>query len=204
MEQAIIWDCEFLTSEGAPSRFWCGPRDPDQILVQLGAVRLDLNGNYDIGARFSQIVVPRDRLGEVCALDSYFTRLTGITQEKVAQEGLELAEALSAFDGFSGGAPFWAWGRDEYQALAISCYLAGIPAPIPATRFGNAPVLLLKAGIAHDEIVTLRSPNLAAHFGVEREGGAAHNAVDDAHSVALALQHLLRKGCLHADDFIPY
>lgn len=204
MEQAIIWDCEFLTSEGAPSRFWCGPHDPDQILVQLGAVRLDLNGNYDIGARFTQIVVPRDRLGEVCALDAYFTKLTGITQERVAQEGLELSEALAAFDGFSGDAPFWAWGRDEYQALAISCYLAGIPAPIPATRFGNAPVLLLNAGLAHDEIITLRSPNLAAHFGVARKGGTAHNAVDDAHSVALALQHLLREGRLHADDFAPY
>jgi len=204
MEQAIIWDCEFLTSEGAPNRFWCGPRDPDQILVQLGAVRLDLSGDYDIGGRFSQIVVPRDRLGEICELDAFFTKLTGITQERVVQEGMELADALTAFDAFSGDAPLWAWGRDEYQALAISCYLADIPAPIPATRFGNAPKLLLNAGLAHDKIVTLRSPSLAAHFGVAREGGSAHNAVDDAHSVALALQHLLREDQLRAEDFIPY
>ena len=203
MRQAIIWDCEFLTNQGAPSRFWCGPNDPDQTLVQLGAVRLALTGDFAIGARFDQLVVPRDRLGAICTLDPHFTRLTGITRQMLADAGVELAPALAAFDAFSQGAPFWAWGRDEYQALAISCYLAGIPAPIPATRFGNAPVLLLKAGLAHDEVVALRSPGLAAHFGVANPGSTAHNAVDDAHSVALALQHLLRTGRLCPDDFAP-
>ncbi len=204
MDHAIVWDCEFLTNEGAPSRFWCGPSDPDQVLVQLGAVRLSLVGDFAIGDSFSQLVIPRMRTGGVWRLDTHFTHLTGITEAMLMQDGVELPEALARFDAFSGGAAFWAWGRDEYQAFAISCYLAGFQPPIPATRFGNAPVLLLEAGVHHDEIVALRSPALAAHFGVADPAGRAHNAVDDARSVALALGQLLRGGRLKADDLVPH
>jgi hypothetical protein len=33
-------------------------------------------------------------------------------------------------DRFSEGARFWSWGKDELNMVAISCYVAGIPAPI--------------------------------------------------------------------------
>jgi len=44
MPTAIIYDCEFLVSDGAQQRFWCGPTDPDPVIAQIGAVRLDLGG----------------------------------------------------------------------------------------------------------------------------------------------------------------
>ena len=80
--------------------------------------------------------------------------------------------------------------------MAISCYVAGISPPIPATSFGNAASLLLAAGVALDTITELKSHNLAAHFGLECKELRAHNALDDATSLAQVIQHLLRVGKL--------
>ena len=60
---------------------------------------------------------------------------------------MELIAALDDLDGFSEGASFWSWGKDEFNALVISCYVANISPPIPATRFDNACKLLLRAGM---------------------------------------------------------
>jgi len=201
MEDAIIWDVELLTEKGAPQRFWCGPDDPDPVLVQIGAVKLGLCGDYPIHDRFERTVIPRDRIGAPWPITPFVTWLTGLTPERVARDGVELAPALQAFDAFTQGAPVWAWGNDEIFAIAISCYLAGIAPPMAATRFGNATRLLLTAGIEKDVIHELRSNTLAAHFDIETEGATAHDAVDDAMSTALALQHLLRQGRLSGDDF---
>ena len=46
METAIIFDCEFLVIEGAPQNFWCGPFDPDPVIAQIGAAKLDLQGDF--------------------------------------------------------------------------------------------------------------------------------------------------------------
>ncbi|MCB1355492.1 MAG: exonuclease [Maritimibacter sp.] len=201
MTHAVIWDVEFLTDADAPQRFWCGPTDPDPVLVQIGAVELRLTGACDLGARFSQIVIPRTRDGDRWPLPDLFTRLTGITEDRVTGEGVELAEALADFDRFTAGVPVWAWGNDELFAVAISCYLAGLAPPLAATRFGNATRLLARAGEPIEAIHGLRSDRLAAHFGLATEALRAHDALGDALSTALALQHLLRSGRLAAADF---
>ncbi len=198
---AIIWDCEFLTDVGAPQRFWCGPEDPDPVLVQLGAVRLDLTGDFDIRDRFEALVIPLDRHGARIPLSPLFTRLTGVTEARLAGEGQPLGAALAAIDHFAGGAPFWSWGKDELNAVAISCYVAGIAAPIPAPRFGNAPVLLQRAGVPVEEIHQMRSNTMAADFGLPDDDLQGHDAGDDAIAVARVLQHLLRTGRLSAQDF---
>ncbi len=201
MKTAIVWDVEFLTDAGAPQRFWCGPNDPDPVLVQIGAVRLGLEGDFPILDRFEQVVIPRDRAGDVWDLSELFVRLTGLSQDRVAREGVELGTALGALAEFAAGDTIWAWGNDEIFGVGISCYLAGIPAPIPATQFGNAVRLLVKAGVPVDEVQTLRSNTLCAHFGISDEGAQAHDALGDALSVALTLQHFLRQGRLRAEDF---
>ena len=201
MRSAVIWDVEFLTDAGAPQRFWCGPRDPDPVLVQIGAVRLGVEGDFALGETFERVVVPRDRAGAVWPLSPLFTRLTGIDDARVANEGVELEPALTALAGFAGDDTIWAWGNDEIFAVGISCYLAGVVPPLAATRFGNATRLLVKAGVPEDEVVTLRSNTLCAHFGVDDGGAQAHDALGDAKSVAYVLQHFLRRGALSADDF---
>ncbi|XDA96507.1 exonuclease [Sulfitobacter sp. LCG007] len=201
MQAAIIYDCEFLTSEGAPGRFWCGPRDPDPVIAQIGAVRLGLEGDFDISDRLRLHVLPKARDGSRVSLDPLFMRLTGITEKVISDEGLPLGEALVRLDAFSEGARLWSWGKDEFNMIAISCYVAGIAPPIPITRFGNACDLLLAAGMPYEDLIRTRSNTLAAYYGIEHPDLRGHDALDDARSVALTLRHLLATGKLSAAAF---
>ncbi len=197
--RAIIYDCEQLTTPGAPMRFWCGPNDPDPLLVQIGAVELSLSAPFDTGATFSVLIKPVGRDGLV-AIDPFFTKLTGITPEAVEEHGTSLAEALERFDQFCGDAPIYSWGKDDILAIAPSCFAAGITCPIPAGRFHNAAKLLLAAGEELEVIHGLRSHTITDHFGLEPDG-RAHDGLSDAMNVAHVLQHLLQEGRLDATDF---
>ncbi len=201
MQTAIIFDCEFLTAPGAPQRFWCGPDDPDPQIVQIGAVKLGLGADAPLLDRLRLFVAPIGRNGAPCDLDPFFIRLTGITPEQIRSEGQPLDTALAQLEAFADGADFWSWGKDEFNLIAISCYVAGLAPPIPITRFGNACELVRKAGMPTEDINRTRSNTLADYYGVADPDQRAHDALDDANSVALALQHLLREGRLHAADF---
>lgn len=196
MRTAIIMDCEFLTAEGAMARMWCGPHDPDPTVVQFGLVRLALEGGFPILSELRLHVVPRDRRGQRVALAPYFTQLTGVTEAVIDRDGLPLAEALQQVAAFAGDARIWSWGKDELFALAISCFVEGLPPPFPAVRFGNAAALLVAAGMPLAEVVATRSSQLAARLGLDHADLRAHDALDDARSITLALQHLLRRAAL--------
>jgi hypothetical protein len=201
MSHAIVFDCEFLTAEGSPSRFWCGPHDPDPVAVQIGAVKLRLGDGYPILDHLRIHVAPLNRNGERCALDPHFSALTGIAEETISADGVLLSAALATLAEFAAGAKLWSWGKDEFNMVAVSCYVANIPPPLPATRFGNACTLLLKAGVPYADIKTMRSSGLAAYYGLNHPPLRAHDALDDALSVAHAMQHLLKKGVLGSQDF---
>lgn len=94
MDSVVVFDCEHLTGETSPSRFWCGPDDPDPLLVQIGAVRLSLEPPFGLGESFDCIVAPVGRDGPV-APSPFFTRLTGIDADRIAQERLNDARVLS-------------------------------------------------------------------------------------------------------------
>lgn len=198
---AILYDVEFLTLEDSASRFWCGPHDPDPVIAQIGAVKLGLTGAFDVIDTFRAYVTPPGRGGTAQQMDPFFTRLTGITEAQIAAQGQPLAEALAALDAFSGGARLWSWGKDEFNMVAISCYVAGIAPPIPIERFGNAAALVLKAGMPYGDVKRTRRNMLAAYFGLKIEGLRAHDGLDDALSLAHAMRHLLTEGRLTATDF---
>ena len=200
VSHAVFYDCEFLTCEGALRRFWCGPHDPDPVVAQIGAVRLELGGQFEITDTHRSFVVPKDRSGARAALDPYFTELTGVTERDITEKGRSLGDALKDFDAFSQGARLWSWGKDEFHLIAISCFVEGIAPPIPVQRFGNVTGLMLKAGMPYEDIKTTASSGLAAYFGVAAENARLHDALDDAMSVALAVQHLLREEALHPSD----
>lgn len=198
---AIIFDCEFLCTIDSQSRFWCGPYDPDPVIAQIGAVKLSLSDDYPFLETFRTYVQPIDRHGQPYSLDPFFTKLTGITPDNIAQDGVSLTTALAELDAFSDGAPFYSWGKDELNMLAISCYISGIPAPIPANRFSNACDLLLKAGMPFDDLRQARSTSLHTYYGLSLEDAQDHDALSDAKCVAITLQHLLRNRSLSAGDF---
>jgi inhibitor of KinA sporulation pathway (predicted exonuclease) len=201
MKTAIIFDCEFLCLEGSQRRFWCAAHDPDPVIAQIGAVKLGLEGDFPIVDTFKAYVRPIDRFGNRYALDPFFTNLTGITEENIKVEGVPLQDALVKVDSFSGGSRFWSWGKDELNMVAISCYVAGIPAPIPAHRFDNAVKLLLAAGMPVEDLARTPSNKLADYYNVQHPPLQGHDALDDALSVSYTLQHLLNAGMLKPQEF---
>lgn len=201
MEFGLIFDCEFLTAEGAPTRFWNGPFDPDPVVAQIGLVKIGLEGDFPLVESLRLFVVPRTRQGQRCALDSHFVKLTGIDEQKLDEKGVPLAAALHQIIDFAGGARLWSWGKDEFNMVAISCYVEGIGPPIPIGQFGNACDLLLKAGMPYDDIKRTRSNSLSSYYEFNHEMLRGHDALDDALSVAYTLQHLLQNGALKASDF---
>jgi len=202
-DEAIVFDTEFLTADGAQGRYWCGPFDPDPTVAQIGAVRLRLSAPFDIIDTVKIYVTPQDRFGNVTKLDPFFSKLTGVTQSDIDSQGKPLGEALDQFMMFSDGATMWSWGKDEHNLMAISCYLIGVAPPIPATRFGNACNLMLCAGMPYEDIKRTRSSGLAAYFGLADPDGQAHDGLSDALSITYALQHVLAAGRLSANDFDP-
>lgn len=201
MKTAILFDCEFITLADSPSRFWCGPQDPDPVVVQIGAVKLGLEGEFPILDTINLFIKPVDRFGDEYEINPFFSQFTGITKETVSEKGKELKAALVELDSFSENAGFWSWGKDEFNMLAISCFVANITPPIPATRFDNACKLILAAGMPYGDLKNTRSNGLAAYYGLDCANLNAHDALDDACSIALALQHLLRIGSLGVENF---
>lgn len=201
MKTAIIFDCEFLCLEGSQRRLWCAAHDPDPVIAQIGAVKLGLEGDFPLLDTYRAYVQPIDRFGNRYALDPFFTKLTGITEENIQTEGVALQEALAGVDRFSGGARFWSWGKDELNMVAISCYVAGVQPSIPAHRFDNAIKLVIAARMPIDDIAKTSSNKLADYYGVEHPPLQAHDALDDALSVAYALNHLLKTGKLQPEIF---
>lgn len=201
MKTAIIFDCEFLCLEGSQRRFWCAAHDPDPVIAQIGAVRLGLEDDFPLLATHKAYVRPIDRFGRRYALDPFFTKLTGITEDDIETEGVALGDALADVDRFSGGARFWSWGKDELNMIAVSCYVAGIQPSIPATRFDNAVKLLIAAGMPIEDLARTPSNKLAEYYGVEHPPLQGHDALDDALSVTYTLQHLMKTGKLRPDVF---
>ncbi|MEP3045433.1 MAG: 3'-5' exonuclease [Roseibium sp.] len=200
-KEVIVFDCEYMTADGAMGRLWTGPVDPDPIVVQIGAVKLSLEGDCQIVDTERIFIRPVDRLGQILELDPYFIDLTGISQAKMDAEGISLLAALQKFKSFAAGEPFWSWGKDELNLLAISCFIAGIPPTIPAHRFGNARSLLFRTGMSQEDIMATNSGQLAAYFGIAEPNKQHHDALDDAMSVAMVLRHFLQSGQLSAQDF---
>lgn len=200
MQHTLVFDCEFLTAEGSPSRFWCGPHDPDPVVVQIGVVKIGLEADFPLLDTLRLYVIPRDRHGNRPALDPFFTKLTGIAEEDVDREGLPLSKALARTSDFASGATLWSWGKDELNMVAISCYIQGLTPSIPATQFGNACSLLLRAGMPYEDIRKTRSSGLADFLQIAHPPLQAHDALYDALSVAYVIQDMLRKEKLRGSD----
>lgn len=194
MHKAIIYDCEFLTAEGVMEQFWTGPGNPDPIVVQIGAVKVNLDTELSIEETKTLYTIPVDRHGKECRLDPYFTELTGVTETDIQKHGQSLESALTELDNFSEGSKFWAWGKDEMFFIGVSCFIAGLVSPISAKRFGNAKDLLQKAGMPVKDINQTNSGKLSRYYGLkEAELIKEHDGLSDALSITYAMQHLVKQ-----------
>ncbi|APE42211.1 hypothetical protein BOO69_01390 [Sulfitobacter alexandrii] len=199
MDFATVYDCEFLTAPGAPTRFWCGPHDPDPLCIQIGAVRLGLTAPFAVSEPVGWFVEPRDRDGAIAAVDPLVTRLCGIDDALLAREGIALVDALGHLSEFARDGLLLAWGKDDLLGLAPSLFVQGLTCPIPPARFRNATALLIAAGESAETVHGLRSNTICDHYGLKAPG-PAHDARADAAGVATALSHLLQTGRLRPAD----
>lgn len=93
MGHTIVFDCEFLVCEGAPGRHWCGPHDPDPLVVQIGAAKLDFAAPFEIVDTLGTVIRPVDRHGAPCPIDPAFAALTGLDEATIAATRVPLTEA---------------------------------------------------------------------------------------------------------------
>jgi inhibitor of KinA sporulation pathway (predicted exonuclease) len=195
MRSAVIFDCEFLASENSQKRFWCCPYDPDPVIVQIGAVKIDLEKiDLPVLDTLKLYIQPQNRNNTKQTLDPFFTKLTGVTQRQIDEEGIPLSSALEQMNQFSEGGMFWSWGKDEMNMMAISCYVAGINPIIPVQRFENITKFFLKSGMPYEDLLNTRSSGLASYYGIDTSALKAHDALDDTLSIVYALQHLCHTG----------
>ena len=78
------------------------------LLVQIGAVKVDAQ-SFAVLAEFE--IVVRPRINPV--LSDYLVALTGVTNDTLAERGVDFMEAYERFVAFAAGGPTCAFGRDE-------------------------------------------------------------------------------------------
>jgi inhibitor of KinA sporulation pathway (predicted exonuclease) len=181
----IIMDLEWTSWEGARWRHWSGPGEEMEI-VQIGAVRLADTPELDETGAFEMLIRPRIN----STLDPYFTALTGITQDQLDRDGVDLKQALDQFVEFIGPATEVVGFGDELSPLAQNCQLYGLPNPLADCRCTD---------VCHP----IREMLDADHFPDSSElpdllgftpPGPAHQGLSDSRCVAEALRRLRAVG----------
>jgi inhibitor of KinA sporulation pathway (predicted exonuclease) len=178
-----IFDLEYTAWECSTARHWLAPGEFREV-VQIGAVKLDAD-SFAILDEFDALVCPR--FNQV--LSPYFEKLTGITNSQIARHGEDFATAYAAFLEFAGEGPIAAFGRDD-RALQENIRLYGM------TRARGLPVFYDLRGwfaVLGVDPRGMHSCDLAPALGMPFQG-RAHNALDDARSVAKVMAALASRG----------
>ena len=182
VRQLIIFDLEFTAWEGSLARHWLGPGEFKEV-VQIGAVRL--GDDFAIEECFGCLVRPRFNP----RLSDYFESLTGISNDRLAGEGVDFESALRRFLAFAGGGLTAAFGRDDW-VLEENIRLNGLK-NIPSLP----PFLNLRGWFDAQGFDTnrLHSCDVGPLLGVPFEG-REHDALCDARSIAAGIKVLVKRG----------
>ncbi|HKD47280.1 MAG TPA: 3'-5' exonuclease [Rhizomicrobium sp.] len=179
----IVFDLEFTAWEDSLAGRWLAPGQYKEI-VQIGAVRLDKE-NFTVAASFHCLVMPRVN----GLLSGYFECLTGITNMRLAKDGIDFATAYRRFVEFAGDGAIASFGHDEW-VLEENIRLYGLKEmpPLP-------PFLELRGWFANHGVdpTGLHSCDIGPKLGVPFEG-REHDALCDARSVAAGMAILIKRG----------
>lgn len=182
MPELIVFDLEFTAWNGSMAHHWLRPGEFREV-VQIGAVRLD--ETFRTVAEFDMLVRPRIN-GE---LSAYFETLTGIANAALAARGVDFAEAYERFLAFCGKTSIAAFGRDDF-VLEDNIRLYGLTGMAPLPPFHD-----LRQWFARHRIDPrgLHSCDIGPALGVPFSGHA-HNALDDARSIAAGMRVMAARG----------
>ena len=183
MATATVFDLEFTAWDGSMKRGWLAPGEFKEV-VQIGAVRLDAKTLEEEAALD---LVVRPRINPV--LSAYLENLTGITNERLAADGVDFAEAWRRFVAFAGGGILCAFGRDDL-VLHENLRLYGLDPVPPLPPYRNVTPWLRANGV---DPKGFHACHVATLCGARFEG-REHDACDDARSVAAGIRALVGRG----------
>jgi inhibitor of KinA sporulation pathway (predicted exonuclease) len=180
---AIVFDLEFTSWQGALKGRWLAPGQFKEV-VQIGAVRLDVS---TLAERAACNLLVRPRLNP--ELSEYLVELTGISNARIAQDGVDFAPAYQAFLEFCADGIACAFGRDDL-VLAENLTLYGLSTQPRLRRYFNIAEWLRTNGVeTKGRHACDVGPLCGAQFVGQR-----HDALDDARSVAAGIRALVHKG----------
>jgi len=179
---AVVYDLEFTAWDGSQGRKWMAPGEYKEV-IQIGAVKVD--ADFSPQETFNVLVQPRLNR----ALSPFIQRLTGISNDAIAQEGLDFADAFARFVDFAGPLPIVAFGRDDL-VLADNIRLYGLKAPPPMPQWIDIRHWLMDNGI---DVRGMHACDVGPAAGVAFEG-QTHDGLCDALGVAAGIKALIQRG----------
>ena len=183
MSAITIFDLEFTAWGGSMARGWMAPGEFQEV-VQIGAVKLD----GDSLATIDELdLLVRPRINR--ELSAYFTELTGISNAELEGRGMDFREAYDRFRDFAGDGVIAAFGRDDH-VLRANLRLYGIGDARPLPPFQDMYRWFAAYGV---DPRGLHSCDIGRVLGADVRG-RAHNALDDARSIAAGLKVMVSRG----------
>ena len=176
-----VFDLEFTAWECSMAGNWLKPGEFKEV-VQIGAVKLD--AAFQIIDELDILVRPRINT----ILSPYLENLTGIGNTMLMMKGVDFEIAYRRFVNFAGEGPIAAFGHDEW-VLEENIRLYGLSDMPSLPAFQD-----LRGWFADRKLDPrgLHSCDIAAKAGASFSG-RAHNALDDARSIAAGMKSLSSK-----------
>ncbi|HEY1836160.1 MAG TPA: 3'-5' exonuclease [Rhizomicrobium sp.] len=183
MNPATVFDLEFTAWEHSLGERWMAPGQFREV-VQIGAVKIDARTFAPLD-ELNILVKPRIN----ARLSHFLENLTGVTNEAVAERGVDFAQAYARFVAFCAGGTICSFGRDDH-VLEANLRLYGIASAPPLPQHVNAALWLRQNGIATEG---QHACDVARLCGAQFTG-REHDALEDARSVALGIETLVARG----------
>lgn len=194
-QTVVILDYEYWTAEGAHDRKRRGMHDLPPLLVQIGAIKMQVGTALTELEAMDTIVIPRELDGSQVMLDTFAETLFGFGNNEVARRGVELPQAMLALGRFIGDDLVMSFGPDDLSCSAQTCYIHDVPHPFKHAQARDVRKLFYKAGVDEETLMNVSSGEIASHFGIPKpDGHHTHNALDDVRSIARALRHFMDAG----------
>jgi inhibitor of KinA sporulation pathway (predicted exonuclease) len=176
----VVMDLEYTAWEGSLAANWSRPGEYREI-VQIGAVKAgpDLKETHSFLRYVQPVLNP--------VLSTYFTELTGIGQQTIDNEGIDLATALKNFMEFAAGAAFIVSNGPDSDVIVDNCRLHRVECAIDLSRVRNVrPAFVSFFAVKDHDVDSSKLPDLIN----ESRPGRQHDALSDARCVLAALRHM--------------
>lgn len=193
-QRYCIFDTEYTTWADARVNHW-GRDGYHKEILQIAAAVVTVGEAWESFPKFNVLVKPV--LNPV--VSDYAAELTGITNEKLAREGLSMAEALAQMAAFVGGLTCYSNGMD-INVMAETCGLQKVVMPLEVGNFRSLSEPLYVELFKRFTFERSAYPSGRIHelMEIPLVGGLGqvHDAMRDVWSIHVALEWLRADGAV--------